>query len=167
MARPTVVAVAAALALLLGAPALLLAQPHGHRAAFQVAPLDECRKLEQLSAAELFSLRDHSQLRQSKRRREMELNSFLNYKKNPTNDTRETAMWNSSRWGEPRRGWAGNGVHTASMWAAERSGRSVAARERRKAAAAACRGHAQRPRRPSKIAGAAGRSRTCSRSLTW
>jgi hypothetical protein len=84
-----------AVLLLLAAP-VLLAQLHEHHT-FQVAPLDECKKLAELPPAELFELRDHSQLRQSKRRRKMELRSFLEFKKNPKNDTIQAAMWNSSR----------------------------------------------------------------------
>jgi hypothetical protein len=91
--------------LLLAAPALW-AQLHEHHT-FQVAPLDECKKFAELPPAELFQLRDHSQLRQSKRRREMELRSFLEFKKKPKNETIpaaaaaaaavQAAMWNSSR----------------------------------------------------------------------
>jgi hypothetical protein len=80
---------------LLAAP-VLWAQLHEHHT-FPVAPLDECKKFAELPPAELFQLRGHSQLRQSKRRREMELDSFLDFKKNPNNDTIRAAMWNSSR----------------------------------------------------------------------
>ena len=83
--------------LLVGAPALLLAQPHAYHT-FALAPLEECQKLGPLSSAERIILRDHLQLRQSKRRREMELRGYLDYKqKGITNDTVATAMWNSSR----------------------------------------------------------------------
>jgi hypothetical protein len=82
--------------LLLAAPALR-AQPHAQQT-FQVAPLDECTKLAELPAADLYLLRDHAQLRLSKRRRERELQSFIAFKQNPSNDTINAAIWNSSRW---------------------------------------------------------------------
>ena len=72
-------------------------QPYTTATSQKMPPLESCKPFEVLESWEILGFRNLNQLRQSRRRREFELTAYIQFKRNPTDDERQRAMWTSSR----------------------------------------------------------------------